>query len=177
MNVATNGYWSVDVRHVSAMISAGFLRPWIVRVCIPFFQQNLSSLVANLFHLIIISSCPCVLKAIAGDAPCVMLDTYIRLRYGSTCSELLNVLVQVAHLLFCAPRRCNLSRRLIALRRTVFSRSRGGCAVARRGGVLLNRERRSRFVYIVQSRLERFGKAVDGLSRLSRRETTNRMTK
>lgn len=60
MDVATNGNRSIDVRHVPARISVGLPQLCIGHINIPFFQQDLPGLVANLLDLIIISSCPCV---------------------------------------------------------------------------------------------------------------------
>jgi hypothetical protein len=56
MDVATNGYRSVDVRHVPARVSAAFLLLCITLEDIPFLQQDFPSLVADLLHLIIISA-------------------------------------------------------------------------------------------------------------------------
>jgi hypothetical protein len=173
MDVATNGYWGVDVGHVPARMSASFLSQYISRESIPFLQQDLPSLVADLFYLIIVSAgvrafdshrkCACALRNV---------DTYIRLGYRPTCSELFYVFVQVAHLLLRAPRRCNLSRRRISLRRMVLSRSRRGSAATQCRGFSLDRDCRSSFVYARRFRSEILKRAEMGVSRLSQGEST-----
>lgn len=148
MDVATDCYRSVDVRHIPARASAGFLPLFLSREDIPFFQQNLPSLVADFLHLIILSA---RVRAFEGHRKCACAVCHIKhLHPPPVWVDMLGAALCVcpSHSSF-TPRPAALqylpAPYLFASDESLNVACRG--VVTGRGGVSLGRSCRSRLVY------------------------------